>query len=140
MYTTETTTVSQWAFTIDGTVVASGWGVEPNGRTGPDRVADGTYSLYLRSSTRGPLVDNRQVGYFLVNPIADSTGRKMTNVLIHSGNSYKDTQGCYIPGWSIDHATNSIAAGTSRPAVQRIYELFMDPRVRSRAIEIDSPD
>jgi len=44
-----------------------------------------------------------------------------TDILIHPGNSEKDTSGCLLPGGEIDLDTLTVKPGTSTPAYKKLY-------------------
>lgn len=95
LYSTDDGTVSRWTLISDGEVIATGFGIEPEGLDGEfhDRVAPGVYSVDVEYSKafKGTMLT-------VEGAIADGSGREMSGVLIHPGNFPRSTEGCYVPG------------------------------------------
>lgn len=63
-----------------------------------------------------------------------------STILIHCGNTEKDTEGCLIVGDSVDSKLGTIDAGTTRPAYERLYPLVRDALLAGRKAWITVED
>jgi hypothetical protein len=101
--------------TVGGNPDVTGYMLEP---AGPDTTASGTdkrvpagvYDIANYSSTKFPnnfIISNSQV----------PTSR---GILIHAGNTGKDTEACLLPGGALNSSGSGIAPGTSRPKLNEL--------------------
>jgi RHS repeat-associated protein len=131
--TSTTTTLSRYTLVRDGEVVSEGYGVEPAGATGEEgesRVKPGRYGVRIVNSPNfGPNTPS------IEDPVAEGSDRKMSVVRIHAGNTYDDTDGCYLPGTNV----NGESVSNSRVALNAIRRYMTAPDVTSINIQYINP-
>jgi hypothetical protein len=141
------------AFQING--VSYTFGIEDEERkekvSGETRVPEGTYKVSLRAeggyhnreSTR---YKDKKPGFHkgmlcihnAPNWKLEGGGMSFQYILIHPGNTEKDTMGCYLPNLSASFST--FAGGSSRAAYEIIYPIIRDAILAGEEVTITYKD
>lgn len=134
-------------FKIDGEFIC--YCIEDEGRTkkvyGETRIPNGVYDINLRKAGRfheryldkfGPAFHK---GILCVSNkpdwVLENEGLRFQYILIHIGNTDKDTAGCLLPGMEAIADKNLIRKSTD--AYKKLYPIIRDALLRGEAVQLE---
>ena len=112
---------------------------------GRTRIPGGVYEIVLREYGRFHKIYKKRYSAFHVGMLELRGVPNFINILIHPGNTHKDTSGCLLLGEKVDEEKMVIVAGTSTPAYISVYKklssiLLKKEKIFIRITDLDKKD